>query len=137
MALSETQIGGTSTERIFLGCDYSKPWKVADYDTDSTGATAKNITGWAITFEIRRAASTSTALLTKTVGSGLTISGSFNSVLATSTQVVTLALADTDLTTATFGSLGGRFMYSLKRTDDTFETILAYGPIVLERATQV
>lgn len=138
MALSETQIGGTATERIFLDTDFTKAWKVADYDADATGATAKDITGWAITLEIRRAPSTpGTALLTKTVGSGLTISGTFNSVLATSTQVVTWTNADTDLTTTIFGANGGRFHYSLKRTDAGFETILAYGAIVIERATQV
>lgn len=138
MALSETQIGGESTERVFLGTDWTKAWKVADYDADSTGATAKDIAGWAITFEIRKTPSTSgTALLSKTVGSGLTISGTFNSVLATSTQKVTLAVADTDIVPATFGANGGLFYYSLKRTDDTFETILAYGKIVIERATQV
>lgn len=130
-------IGGSSTERVFLGTDWTKAFKVADLDTDATGATAKNITGWALTFDIRAGVSSSAALLTKTTVSGLAISGTFNTVLATSTQVVTVTVSDTDLTTATCGRRGGTFYWSLKRTDDGSEAILAEGTIVIERATQV
>lgn len=136
MSVTE-KIGGSTTERLWIGTDCSKSWRVADYDTDSTGATAKNIAGWLMTFDIRRARESSRVKLAKTIGDGLTISGTFNSVMATSTQVVTLVLTDTDLSTTTFGSKGGTFYYSLKRTDDGSETILAEGPIVIERATQV
>ena len=133
---AELNIGGTDTERVFLDTDWTKAWKVADIDTDPTGATAKNIAAFAMTFDIRRSPSSTTALLSKTVGSGLTVSGVFNSVLATSTQVVTLTVADTDITTAIFGTRGGDFYYSLKRTDAGSETILAHGTIKIERATQ-
>jgi hypothetical protein len=130
------QIGGSETERVFIGTDWSKPFKVADYDTDPTGATAKDITGWALTFDIRDSRTSPTAILAKTVSNGITIAGTFNSVFSTSTQLATLAIADTDITTALFGRNGGTFYYSLKRTDDGSETILAEGRIVIERATQ-
>lgn len=133
---TELQIGGTDTERVFIGTDWSKDFKIADLDTDATGATAKNVTGWAVTFDIRKQDKSSNVLLTKSVGSGITITGTFNSVLATSTQVIRIAVADTDVTTALFSTDGGTFRYSLKRTDDGAETILAYGDIVVERATQ-
>lgn len=133
---AEINIGGVSTERVFLDTDWTKPFKVADIDTDATGATARNIAGYAITFDIRRSHGSTSALLSKTVGAGLTISGTFNSVLATSTQVVTVAVADTDMTTAIFGTNGGVFYYSLKRTDTGAEAVLAYGTITIQRATQ-
>jgi hypothetical protein len=66
----------------------------------------------------------------------VTISGVFNSVFATSTQVATIVVADTDMTTALFGRTGGLFHYSLKRTDAGFESILAFGTIRIKRATQ-
>lgn len=128
----ELNLGDSATDRVFLDTDWTKDFKVADIDTDATGATAKNITGWAITFDIRRRDSSETVLLTKTAS----ITGTFNSVLATSTQVARVTVADTDMTTTLFGSNGGLFRYSLKRTDAGGETILAYGNITIKRATQ-
>ena len=134
---AEVQFGGTDTDRVFIGTDLTKKFAVLDLDLDATGATAKEITGWAITFDVRKLDKSSTSIVSKTVGSGIAITGVFNSVAATNTQraVVTLD-ADTDLTTAKFSSDGGTFRYSLKRTDDGSETVLAYGDFVVERATQ-
>lgn len=130
---AEVQMGGTSTDRIFLDTDFTRDFHVKDIDTDSTGATAKNITGWAITLDIRTKASSSSAKLSATCS----ITGTFNSVAASNTQRARWTCADTDLTTTLFGSNGGTFYYSLKRTDAGSETILQYGTIVIERATQV
>ncbi len=126
------QLGGTDDERIFIGTDWQKSYKVADLTTDETGATAKDVTGWAITFDIRSKRTSEDVLVTKTA----TIAGTFNSVLATSTQKVTVTIADTDITTDDFGASGGTFYYSLKRTDDGSEGILKEGRIVIQRATQ-
>jgi hypothetical protein len=128
----ELNLGASATDRVFIDTDWTKDFMVADIDTDSTGATAKNITGWAITFDIRRSDASSSVLLTKTAS----ITGTFNSVLATSTQVARITVADTDVTTAIFGANGGTFRYSLKRTDAGTETVLAYGNILIKRATQ-
>jgi hypothetical protein len=133
---TEVNIGDSATDLVFLDTDWTKAFKVADLDTDESGATAKDITGWALTFDIRPTRSSSTVLLTKSVGSGVTISGVFNSVLATSTQVATITVTDTDMATSVFGRSGGVFHYSLKRTDNGFEAILAYGTIRVKRATQ-
>lgn len=130
------QIGGTSFERVIIGTAWTKDFKVSDLDTDSTGATAKDISGKSITFDVRKATKSSSAILIKTVGSGLTITGSFNIVLATSTQVVRLSISAGDITTNLFGKDGGTFYYSLKIINSGIETVIADGAIVIERVTQ-
>lgn len=130
---AEVQMGGTSTDRIFLDTDFVRDFHCKDIDTDSTGATAKNITGWAITLDIRTSAHAASALLSATCS----ITGTFNSVAASNTQRARWTCADTDITTTIFGRKGGTFYYSLKRTDAGSETILQYGTIIIERATQV
>jgi hypothetical protein len=131
--MADVQMGGTSTDRIFLGADFRREWQVLDYDTDSTGATAKDMAGKTCVFDIRRNDHDTSALLAAT----LTIVGSFNSVASVSTQRLRWVCADTDLTTPIFGARGGTFRYSVKDTTDTVETILQTGDIVIERATQV
>jgi hypothetical protein len=128
----ELDLGQSDAERIFIDTDWTKDFKVADIDADATGATAKNIAGWTIVFDIRRKDNTDAVLLTKTAS----ITGTFNVTLATSTQVARITVADTDVTTAIFGTNGGTFRYSLKRTDAGVESILAYGAIAIKRATQ-
>jgi len=129
---SDVQMGGTSTDRIILGTDFRREFQVLDYDTDSTGATAKDMAGKTCVLDIRRNDYGTAALLTAT----LTVIGVFNSVAATSTQRLRWVCADTELTTTIFGARGGTFRYSVKDTTDTAETVLQTGDIVIERATQ-
>lgn len=136
---AEVQLGGVETDRIFIDTDLTKSFHVKNFDpTDGNtdGTVAKDITGWEITFDVRKQDKSSTVLLTKSVGSGITISGVFNSTASSNLQRAVLVLADTDLTIAQFSSDGGTFRYSLKRTDAGAETILAFGDFVVERATQ-
>jgi hypothetical protein len=133
---AEIQIGGSDTDRIFLDTDFTRTFEVLDIDTDSTGATAKDITGWAMTLDIRQSDGSSTVKQSFTTVAGLAIAGTFNSVAASNAQRVTWTCADTDITTAIFGPNGGTFRYSLKRTDAGFEGIVQYGDIVIQRATQ-
>lgn len=129
---AEVQMGGSDEDRLFLDTDFTRSFHVKNVDADATGATAKEITGWTIVLDIRKRHTSDTALLTKT----LTISGTFNSVASSNTQRAIWTCADTDLTTAIFGESGGTFKYSVKRTDAGQETILQYGDIVIQRATQ-
>lgn len=129
---STVQIGGVDEDRIFIGTDFTRDFHVLDLDTDSSGATAKNIAGWAITLDIRGADEAATSKFSAT----LSIVGSFQSVAASNTQRARWTCADTDLTTAIFTADGGTFRYSVKRTDDGNEVILQRGDIVIERATQ-
>ncbi len=126
------QMGGSDAERIWIGTDWSKSWKVADLVTDSTGATAKDVTGWAIRFDMRRSRTSGDVLLAQDA----VIAGTFDAILNTSTQKVTITIADTDISTDIAESNGGTFYYSLKRTDDGSEAILKEGKIVIQRATQ-
>jgi hypothetical protein len=130
---ANVQMGGSDTDRIFLDTDFTRDVHVKDIDTDSTGATAKNITGWTVALDIRTKDSASTAKYAAT----LSVTGTFNSVAASNTQRARWTCADTDLTTAIFGANGGTYRYSIKRTDAGAETVLQYGDIVIQRATQI
>ncbi len=135
---TESQIGGTLGSRLFIGTAASVPMHVKDFDPpngNTDGSVAKDVAGWLMTFEVRKTNSAGAILLTKTVGDGLTIAGTFNAVAASNAQRVTLALTAADLSTDAFGEDGGEFRYSLKRTD--IKAILAYGDFIVERATQV
>lgn len=129
-------IGGTRHERVFIGTNWRKPFKLADYDTDPSGLTAKDMDGMALTLDMRLQRDTAAVVFTKSIGSGLSIVGTFNPVLADSTQELILDVSDTDITVAKVGALGGKFPWSLKRTTAGGKTILAEGVIDVERATQ-
>lgn len=128
---SEVTIGGTETDRIFIDTDFTRDFHVKDLDTDPTGATAKDITGWTIILDIRKKDSATTALYSQT----LTIIGTFNSVASSNTQRARWIGVDTEITTAIFKTKGGTFRYSVKRNDSGAETILQWGDIVIDRAT--
>lgn len=82
--------------------------------------TARDITGWAITFEIKTDHSASSALASRTVGSGITLSSP-----TTGIGVITITRANTvDLAP-------GQYVYVLKRTDLGSETMLADGSLTL------
>jgi hypothetical protein len=128
---AEIQIGGVATDRVFIGTDFTRDFHVKDIDTDSTGATAKEVTGWAVSIDIRRAHPSDEVVYTK----ALTIIGTFNSVAASNTQRLRWTALDTELTTDAFGNAGGTFYYSVKRTDADVETILQFGKIIVQRVT--
>lgn len=129
---NEVQMGGVDGDRIFIGTDGTRDFHVKDYDADSTGATAKNVTGHTYVLDIRKADKSSTAILT----ASLTITGSFNSTASSNTQRLRWTFADTEITTTLFSTDGGTFRYSVKRTDDGSDTIVQWGDIVIDRATQ-
>lgn len=129
---SLVQIGGTDADRVFLDTDFTRDFHVKDIDTDATGATAKDITGWALTLDVRADDVSASALKAWT----LSIVGAFNATASLNTQRARWTCADTEVTTAIFGRRGGTFRYSVKRTDAGQELILQYGDIVIERATQ-
>lgn len=97
---------------------------------DVAEAVAIDITTWTLSFMVKRYTSDAdaSALITKTAAaSGIVISGTFNSVPATNTQIATVTVEDSDTT-----AIGeGLYHYELKRTDAGFETILAYGAFEL------
>lgn len=98
---TETDLTG-----IFSGEDRAVQYTV----TDSNG-TPVDVTGWAISWVAGN--------VTKTVGSGVALTTPASGVVT-----VTLAAADT---TALLGTTAYRF----RRTDSGFNTVLAYGRVVV------
>jgi hypothetical protein len=76
---------------------------------------AGGISGWALAFYLKKAYTDAVALVTKTSGSGITVTDAVNGVFT-----VTLATADTDQTP-------GNYVYDVWRTDSGQETALAHG----------
>jgi hypothetical protein len=98
---------------------------------NSTETAAIDIAGWTLSWMVKRYRSDTdvTALVSKTTVSGIVISGVYNSVPATNTQVATVTVDDTD----TIAVAGGLYSYELKRMDNGFETVLAFGSFNLEQ----
>jgi hypothetical protein len=95
--------------------------------TSEAKTTVREITGWALSFFVKRKATDAdnVALVTKTSGSGIAISGSFNASPASNTQIATVTIADTD----TDSLNAGVYRWELKRTDAGSEARVAYGTI--------
>lgn len=114
---------------IFLGTDVLLEYTILDSDEDA----AVEITGWALSFMIKptRITLDADALVTKTTaGATITISGTYNADPDTNTQVATVSILDTN--TSTLDPQNA--WWELKRTDDGFETVLAYGRVNLIRS---
>jgi len=80
-----------------------------------------NITTWTLAFTVRETPESAVALIEKTVGAGITITGG-------AAGVFQVALADTDTASAL---QPGRYAYDCKRTTAGLETILVYGVLTL------
>lgn len=117
-------------DAIYLGDD--TPIEFTIYaDADET--TILNVTGWNISFAVRKSDRSSTALIEKSTEdspAGIVISGVFNSSPASNTQKVTVTLLDTDSydpNSPVVELSPGRYRYALKRMDAGSETTLAVG----------
>lgn len=100
---------------LALGCYRGEdvlvyPWTI----TDPASGLALDITGWSISFTLKQTYSGG-ALITKTVGSGITLTNPTAGVLS-----VSLLAADTNQT-------AGRYFYALARTDSGAHAILTAG----------
>jgi hypothetical protein len=95
--------------------------------TSEEQTVVRDITGWALSFMVKRKATDADvdALVTKTTGSGIVIAGTFNAVPATNTQEATVSIADTD----TDGQSAGIYRWETKRTDAGNEARVGFGTI--------
>lgn len=98
------------TDNWFIGED-----KVFEYPVADAAGVAVPITGWALEWALRYRPGDG-AILTKTTGSGITITDGVGGVCQ-------VAVADTD----TDGLQAGRYWYALSRTDAGNEAVLAFG----------
>jgi hypothetical protein len=105
----------------FTGEDKSLVFTV----NQSDGSTAQDITGWSLSWMLKRAVADADAdaLITKTTGSGIALT-------TPASGICTVTIDDTD----TDSLEPGTFRHELKRTGAGVETILSYGTAVLKRA---
>lgn len=88
----------------------------------------RDVTGWSVTFQVRDALGGS-SVLSKTVGSGITISDAGQGILS-----IALAKADTSgLTVSSSLAAGKGYVWDVKRTDAGSNVVLARGQLVLEQ----
>jgi hypothetical protein len=111
----------TADDDLYTGEDKSLVFTL--YQSD--GTTPQNITGWALAYAWKKALSDpdSAAVLTKTTGSGITLTTPV-------AGICTITIADTDT-----DALAARtYVHELKRTDAGSETVLTTGTVVLQQA---
>jgi hypothetical protein len=117
---------GTSAE-WFVGEDKTLPFEI--YSDDEV--TIQNVTGWAMTWVLRKGKDDDPIVLTKTTGgSTITITGSYNADPDTNTQRVNVLIEDTD----TEHFQPGKYYHTLKRTTAGSATVLSYGDVHLKKA---
>lgn len=112
-----------TSDSIFIGTDFQRVFHIKN-DTELASI---DITGWALSWMVKRYTSDAdgSALLTKTTSAGIVIAGAFNASPSVNAQRATVTVVDTDSTSLN----PGLYFWELKRTDDTFETVLAFGTI--------
>lgn len=111
----------------FIGEDKTLPFEI--YTSDE--ATIQDVSGWAMTWVLRRIGESNAIVITKTTGgSTITITGVFNAVPTTNTQRTNVLILDTD----TDNLQPGTYEHALKRTTSGSETILSYGTVELKKA---
>jgi hypothetical protein len=122
MRLKGAYVSGIqSTIDLDYGCDHTLIFTVY---TDDTEATIRDITGYALSFMVKTNLSDAdtAAVITKTVGSGIAITGSFHQNPNSNTQAANVAITAANATIAQRS-----YWWEIKRTDPNNETRLAYG----------
>lgn len=118
----------TADARFHVGED--KKLRFSIY-TDSTKTGVQDVTGFALSWKLATAPGQA-ALVTKTVGSGIAISGVFNADPDLNTQVIEVTIDDVDTQPDSGTALAAAtYFHELKRTDAGLEAVLAYGKLRL------
>jgi len=119
----------TAADKFFMGED-----KIIDFAVfGNDNITPIDISGVAIEWKVRKTdKATDPALITKAIGNGLTIIGTFNPNPLTNTQRVRLIFVPAD--TSVLKPL--IYRHSLKRMDAGNAGILSYGNFTLLQATE-
>lgn len=87
-----------------------------------TMSPATNISGWSLSFTVKRALADTSALISKTTASGITIADAANGVFR-------IAIASANTNNANVGP--GAYTYDVQRTDSGFRTVLAIGTLTV------
>lgn len=124
------QFDVTATDKFFMGED-----KILEFTVfGSDGVTPLDVSGLSLEWNLRKTdKAADPALLTKGIGSGLTIIGVWNVSPVTNTQRVrvTFVPADTNGLKANIA-----YRHSLKRKDTNNASILSFGSFTLLQATE-
>ena len=112
----------------FIGTDHDFEFVILN----DAGTQAINISGWPLSFMVKRSLGhlDAAAKVTKATGSGITITGTYDADPALNTQKATVSIADTD----TDALPAGEYFYELKRTAVSAEAVLAYGTFTMLRS---
>lgn len=113
-------------DKVFLGVDLKLSLTIY---ADAAQTTCQDVSGWALSWKLVSKAGTTPALLTKTSGSGIAVTGAFNATPSVNTQRVEVTLDDVDTDALTPGTK----WHELKRTDAGLESVLAFGPFYLHQ----
>jgi hypothetical protein len=117
----ETQIGGG--DDLFVGEDKT----IVLGPVVNTSGVLVDISAWNINFVVRVSDTASSTVFEKTAS----VTGSYNLDLLLNTQRASIVLLDTE----TDALKGKTYRHSWKRMDNGFETILAFGDFVVQKAT--
>lgn len=119
----------TADDRWHVGEDKTLSFVIY---TDSTKTVVRDVTGFALSWKLATAPGQAALLTKATGGSGITISGVFNADPDVNTQVVDVAIADTDTQPDAGSALpASTYYHELKRTDAGLEAVLAQGRVRL------
>jgi hypothetical protein len=110
-----TQIAFTWSPTMATVANFSF-YKGEDVTITDTASPVTNITGWSLQFTVRKQYGDATALITKTVGAGITITDATNGVFK-------VAIANGD----TANLAPGAYVYDIQRIDAGFRTVLSTG----------
>ena len=134
----------TSADQVFFDTDrvfeYTLYEAAPDLDAQIAAGTAvpEDVTGWALSWVLRKKVNSTEILIEKIVGEGIEIVGTYNASMALNTQRIRVTLAATDtynvLVSPPVTIKAGKYQYALKRTDDGAEDIKAYGSFQLLQA---
>ena len=117
----------TGADEFYVG--EHKPLTFTVYGPDATDAqiaagtaTPQDISGWALSWRLKRSVDDpdTRTIATKTTGAGIVLT-----TPASGLCTVTVTAADTLRLPA------GQYVHELKRTDSGFEAVLAHGPVTL------
>lgn len=113
----------TAAKPIWIGTD--QPIQINVTQTDET--TPQAMTGWALTWELKARPGSTTVLITKTVGSGITIQNGDGT-----NDQAEIQIDDVDTEPAAFPTGPGEYYHFLRRTDSGLEKILSEGTVVIK-----
>ena len=113
-------------QHVFIGEDRTINIDVNQAD----GTTAQNMNGWALTWELTEKQGDTTILVSKTVGSGITIGDGD----ATDDRAA-VTFADTDTESGSLPGGAGLYWHVLRRTDAGSEAVIAYGSFLLQKGS--